>query len=92
MFWIIFDPGQEDVTDIGSKADVGESLCCSTPKPTTITFARPAPGVPVATYSPDNADESNQSIAHNTGIYLWSFYQVCIKHTSQDSFYLRSLK
>ena len=79
MFWIIFDPGQEDVTDIGSKADDGISPCCSTPKPTTITFARPAPGVPVATYSPDNADESNQSIAHNTGIYLWSFYQVCIK-------------
>ena len=71
LFWIIFDPGQEDVTDIGSKADE-ESPCCSTAKPTTITFARPAPGVPVATYNPN----AEQSIAHNTGIYMWSFYQV----------------
>ena len=64
MFWIIFDPGQEDVTDIGSNADEA--------KPTSISFARPAPGVPVATYNPD----ADQSIAHNTGIYMWSFYQV----------------
>ena len=79
MFWIIFDPGQEDITDIGPKDD-GESLCCSTPKPTTITFARPAPGVPVATYNPLN--DADQSIAHNVGIYMWSFYQVHITHKS----------
>ena len=78
MFWIIFDPGQEDITDIGPKDD-GESLCCSTPKPTTITFARPAPGVPVATYNPLN--DADQSIAHNVGIYMWSFYQVHTYYT-----------
>ena len=63
------------MTDIGSKADE-ESPCCSTAKPTTITFARPAPGVPVATYNPNWNTNEEQSIAHNTGIYMWSFYQV----------------
>ena len=73
LFWIIFDPGQEELTDIGAKSEE-KTVCCSTPKPTTISFARPAPGVPVATLNPD----ADTTFAHNVGIYIWGFYQVNI--------------
>ena len=79
LFWIIFDPGKEEFTIIGPEENENDDQVTTT----QVTFARPFP----KPTKPDGSDtnhfakmgEDNTSFTHNTGIYIWGFYQVRFK-------------
>jgi hypothetical protein len=75
LFWIIFDPGKEEYTEIKPP----DSNCSGTPAPQKILgIARPLipPGDDSAGNFATINPYANRSISQYTGIYIWGFYQV----------------
>ena len=75
LFWIIFDPGQEELTDIGPEDDAPNCFGINATKAPKVPLARPLPGKTGGIFATSNPDTSTD-ISHNIGIYIWAFYQV----------------
>jgi len=77
LFWIIFDPGKEEWTDIITPDEPKQDCNAGSSSRGSLLIAKIEP---LANVSATIGPNSSNSISHFTGIYIWGFYQVLYCH------------